>query len=120
MDTKSRAQSAKLETVSKAVLKEAIMCGRRPDNLLDLVEKTQDPTELRDLLTGICDCVICSDGTSADPGMEDSGCCFQRRIEFRNWLVHCMKAIDSRSCTPEGNESDCVFGELKEEASSDK
>lgn len=77
------------------VLKEATMCKQSPEELLDLVEKTQNAAELRRLLKGICDCEDCHYGKSADTGAQDPGCCLQHRVEFRNWLMHFMNGIDS-------------------------
>lgn len=73
------------------------MCKQGPEDLLDLIEKTEDPAELRSLLKDICDCSDCCYGKDSGTGAQDSGCCFQHRVEFRNWLLHVIEGGGSRA-----------------------
>jgi hypothetical protein len=70
------------------------MCRQAPEDLLDLIEKTEDPAELRRLLKEICNCRECH-AERCNAREEVCGRSFLHRVEFKNWLMLLVNDPDS-------------------------
>jgi len=69
------------------------MCKDISEEQFLLLEKIEDPGELRKSLEVICECKDCSCRKSPESRDYDNQCCIRHQVNFRNRLLHILNKM---------------------------
>lgn len=66
---------------------------RSSKDIFHLIDATDDPELLRNLMTEFCNCSDCKHGKTVSAAYPDSSCFLHHELEFRNLLAHLAEKL---------------------------